>query len=94
MRDYYDIYILYSLYKNSINYHNLKNAIFSTSEKRNTLYILKNYKTILDEISQDSTIMNLWNRYRKTFNYVDKVSLSESLNIIMQIMNDITSEEK
>lgn len=94
VRDYYDIYILYSLYKNNINYHNLKNAIFSTSEKRNTLYILKNYKTILDEISQDSTIMNLWNRYRKTFNYVDKVSLSESLNIIMQIMNDITSEEK
>ena len=37
VRDYYDIYILYSLYKNSINYHNLKNAIFSTSEKRNTL---------------------------------------------------------
>jgi len=90
-RDFYDIYILHKLYADKINYSNLKNAITATLEKRNTLYLLDDYKIILKKISKDSGIADLWNRYKKTFDYTSEASLTESLDIVHELMNKILS---
>lgn len=90
-RDYYDVYTLYNLYQDKINYSHLKNAIISTTKKRNTLYILDDYKNILSQISENSDVVNLWNRYKEVFNYVEKVSFTKSLNIIDELMSKIKS---
>lgn len=88
-RDYYDVYMLYNLYKDKINYLHLKNAIISTTKKRNTIYILDDYKSILNQILENSDVVNLWNRYKDAFNYVKKVSFKRSLNIIDELMSEI-----
>ena len=90
-RDFYDIYILHKLYDDKINYSDLKNAIYETLNKRNTLYLLSDYKTILEKISKDGGITDLWNRYRKTFDYTNEASLTESLDIVQKLMNKILS---
>lgn len=90
-RDFYDIYILHKLYADKINYTDLKNAITATLEKRNTLYLLNDYKTILKKISKDSGIADLWNRYKKTFDYTSEASLTESLDIMQKLINKILS---
>ena len=90
-RDFYDIYILHKLYDDKINYSDLKNAIYETLNKRNTLYLLSDYKTILEKISEDNGIIDLWNRYKKTFDYTNKASLTESLDIVQKLMNKILS---
>lgn len=90
-RDFYDIYILHKLYSDKINYSNLKNAIHETLKKRNTLYLLSDYKTILDKISEDSGIADLWSRYKRTFAYTDQASLHESLNIVQELISKILS---
>ena len=90
-RDFYDVYMLYNLYKDKINYSYLKNATISTTKKRNTLYILDDYKSILNQISENSDVVNLWNRYKESFNYVKKVSFKESLSIINELMSEIST---
>ena len=79
------------MYDDKINYSDLKNAIYETLNKRNTLYLLSDYKTILEKISKDGGITDLWNRYRKTFDYTNEASLTESLDIIQKLMNKILS---
>lgn len=93
-RDFYDVYMLYNLYKDKINYSYLKNAIISTTKKRNTLYILDDYKSILNQISENSDVINLWNRYKEAFSYVEKVSLNESLNIIEKLINKVETANR
>ena len=90
-RDFYDIYILHKLYSDKINYSNLKNAIHETLKKRHTLYLLSDYKTILDKISKDSGIADLWSRYKRTFSYTDQASLHESLNIVQELISKTLS---
>ena len=90
-RDFYDIYILHKLYSDKINYSNLKNAIHETLKKRHTLYLLGDYKTILDKISKDSGIADLWSRYKRTFSYTDQASLHESLNIVQELISKTLS---
>lgn len=90
-RDFYDIYILHKLYSDKINYYNLKNAIHETLKKRHTLYLLSDYKTILDKISKDSGIADLWSRYKRTFSYTDQASLHESLNIVQELISKTLS---
>lgn len=93
-RDFYDVYMLYNLYKDKINYSYLKNAIISTTKKRNTLYILDDYKNILSQILENSDVVNLWNRYKEAFSYVEKVSLNESLNIIEKLINKVETANR
>lgn len=90
-RDFYDIYILHKFYPDKINYSNLKNAIHETLKKRHTLYLLSDYKTILDKISKDSGIADLWSRYKRTFSYTDQASLHESLNIVQELISKTLS---
>ena len=90
-RDFYDIYILHKLYVDKINPTDLKNAITATLEKRNTLYLLDDYKTILEKISKDSGIADLWDRYKKTFDYTSEASLTESLEIVQELISKILS---
>ena len=79
------------MYSDKINYSNLKNAIHETLKKRNTLYLLSDYKTILDKISKDGSIANLWSRYKKTFAYTGQASLHESLNIVQELISKTLS---
>ena len=65
MRDFYDLYTLYKLKKDEINYKILKEAIERTSNRRGIQEIMQDYKEIIEDIKEDSYLRSLWEVYLK-----------------------------
>ncbi len=63
MRDFYDLYTLYKLKKDDIDYKILREAIERTSNKRESQEIMKDYKEIIEDIKEDSYLRSLWDVY-------------------------------
>lgn len=63
MRDFYDLYILYKLKKDEMDYEILKEAIERTSSKRGSREMMKDYEGIIEGIKEDSYLRSLWDVY-------------------------------
>ena len=59
MRDFYDLYTLYKLKKDGINYKILKEAIERTSNKRGSQEIMQDSEEIIENIKEDSYLRSL-----------------------------------
>ena len=90
IRDFYDIYILYSLRNQEINYDTLKKAIQKTTEKRGSTHILRAYEEIIFEIRNNKQLQKFWNNYQKKFNYAKEISFDDicdnTLNLLKKLM--------
>ena len=74
MRDFYDIYILLSLYGNMLDTNVLGEALQATARKRETEYHLKDAEEIFKEVQEDSGMEKLWKSYQKKFSYATDIS--------------------
>lgn len=90
-RDYYDVYILYTLYKNKIDFDMLFKAISSTCSRIGSLKILEIYKTRMDEVEKDSEMNKLWDNYEKNFEYAKGIKFKDICNIVVNIFDGICS---
>ena len=70
MRDFYDLYPLYRLKKDQIDYEILKQAIERTSNKRGSQEIMKDYEEIIEDIKEDSYLRYLWEVYLSENKYI------------------------
>ena len=73
IRDYYDIYLLFQLYKDAINHSHMAEAFYQTVKKRGTHAIIKDKDLILSEIYESDVLLKLWNRYQKEYKYAESV---------------------
>jgi predicted nucleotidyltransferase component of viral defense system len=74
MRDFYDIYILFQLYGNTLNTSVLGEALQATAQKRGTEYHLYDAQTIFDEVQNDLYMKKQWKSYQKKFSYAADIS--------------------
>jgi predicted nucleotidyltransferase component of viral defense system len=74
MRDFYDIYILFQLYGNTLNTSVLGEALQATAQKRGTGYHLYDAQTIFDEVQNDLYMKKQWKSYQKKFSYAADIS--------------------
>lgn len=88
-RDFYDIYVLHKLQGNNIDYVSLRAAVIATSEKRNSLEIVKNYKAILDVIKNSVTMQQRWLNYQKDFDYANDISFIDTCIEAQEILDAI-----
>lgn len=88
MRDFYDIYVLFSMYENTINVDVLKEAFYTTCKKRNSINLIKNSNLLVNTISNSDVLENRWNEYQKKFAYVQGISYEDTINNI-KILNSI-----
>lgn len=88
MRDFYDIYVLFSMYENTINVDVLKEAFYTTCKKRNSINLIKNSNLLINTISNSDVLENRWNEYQKKFAYVQGISYEDTINNI-KILNSI-----
>ncbi|UKI28612.1 MAG: nucleotidyl transferase AbiEii/AbiGii toxin family protein [Clostridium sp.] len=52
-KDFYDIYVLMNFKKNDIDDNNLKQAIYNTFKKRETIVDIENIKEVSDILKED-----------------------------------------
>lgn len=88
-RDYYDIYILYRLWKNNVNVHNLQCALKATGEKRGSVNLLTEYKRIMEVVVNSEVMGKQWKKYQKDFAYASEVSFKDACNTVTRIMDII-----
>ena len=88
-RDYYDIYILYRLWKNNVNMHNLQCALKATGGKRGSVNLLTEYKRIMEVVVNSEVMSKQWKKYQKDFAYASEVSFKDACNTVTRIMDII-----
>ena len=89
MRDFYDLYNLYNLKKEEIDFEILKQAIYSTANRRESLSLMKQSMEIIEDIREDDYLQELWKTYLSDNLYVGDLEFSETLKVIAIIAEKI-----
>ena len=82
MRDFYDLYSLYHLKKDKINFNTLSDAILSTMNKRNSSYLIEEINEIIDDIKEDNDLKELWNVYLEENPYVKNLDFLDTIKVV------------
>lgn len=86
-RDYYDIYVFYSLFKNKIKFETLSRALKATYAKRESLQIFEIYKNRMEEVEKDTEINKIWNNYQKDFEYSKDIKFKEICDTVILMLD-------
>ena len=90
-RDFYDLYVLFYLYKDSINFAHFKLAVERTAKKRGSLKLLDNYKAICTEVKAQESLANDWINYIAEEKYAARLSFDEVVDnaiVVGNYLND------
>ena len=86
-RDYYDVYILWKLQQQNINLDHLKVALTTTANKRNSLGLMKQYQNTMSVVRGSGFMLEQWQKYRHSFDYAKEISLKETCDSVIEVMN-------
>jgi len=73
------------------NFEILKEAVRRTSEKRNSIAELQEWKEIVEALQNDTSIQVLWEKYRKENAYADSHSFSDVITTLSTIGQSINN---
>ena len=90
-KDFFDVYIIYLLKKEEINFDNLKNAWINTFSYRGNVFNVDELLNTIDLISSNENILLRWNNYIKNqINYFN-ISFEEVILNIKELIQKINS---
>ncbi len=93
MKDFYDLFILFQLQDRKVKLPLMKEAFINTTKSRNTfVQITNNINTILEDIINDQTLLNMWNQFQRYYPYAKEVEWDMVMNILKEISLHIISE--
>jgi predicted nucleotidyltransferase component of viral defense system len=84
-KDLYDIYMIYEIKKYNISLGTLKEALIKTSQRRKSLDLLSESKSILQDIKNSDYQRKLWKNFVRNNAYCRNKSFEEVLRIIVEI---------
>ena len=84
-RDFYDLYMLYHLYKDKIDKDILREAIERTSEHRGSIKSVSQYKEVVGLFKISGTTKTLWEKYIKSNPYAKDIDFLETITAYEKI---------
>ena len=93
-RDFYDLYMIYSIYKDKIDKDTLRKAIERTSKYRGSFETALQYKEIVELFRESETPKELWkkytqnNPYSKDVDFLDTISVYEEIGTVLNVNDD------
>ena len=85
-RDFYDVYIVYTLRWSECHPDILKAALEATAQKRGSLLVLGLYESIIDNVRNSSGMQEFWLNYQKEFSYAKGIGFDETCDVVLKIM--------
>ncbi|MDO4793575.1 MAG: nucleotidyl transferase AbiEii/AbiGii toxin family protein [Filifactor alocis] len=82
MRDFYDLYSLYHLRNEEIDFDILKQAVISTARKRDSVSFIKEADEIIDDIKEDGYLRTLWQAYLRDNPYIGDLNFLDTLEVV------------
>jgi predicted nucleotidyltransferase component of viral defense system len=81
-RDYYDVYLLLSMNKDTLSRSDLLHALREKAAQRGSLSAINNNSKILKDIAGSPDIAKIWNGYTRSYSYAKGIALSDILALI------------
>lgn len=88
-RDRYDLFTLYHIRKDEIDFDVLRKALANTVEKRGSKEAFDIWESQLNSIETDEYQKQLWTRYQRQFKYAQDISFEKSVQIVRELMTTI-----
>ena len=85
IRDFYDVYMLINTQDEKINKKLLTAAINLTSEHRESIDIIKDWKNILELLKDDEDMRKHWMIYQKSYFYAKGIEYDELIKSIEKV---------
>ena len=85
IRDFYDVYMLINTQDENINKKLLTVAINLTSEHRESLDLVKDWKHTLELLRNDDDMKKRWKVYQKTYFYAKEIEYDELMESIEKV---------
>lgn len=85
IRDFYDVYMLINTQDDKINKKLLTAAINLTSEHRESLDLIHNWKEALELLRTDEDMKKRWKVYQKTYFYAKDIEYDELLESVEKV---------
>ena len=89
MRDLYDIYMLFSIYEEKIDYDVLDEAFGSTCRKRQTSILRVQGEDIIETIVSSEELRNLWRAYQKKYSYAREFNYDDVIQATRKLFLQI-----
>lgn len=89
-RDFYDLHLLYRLYRENADWSLLKEAVLATAKKRDSLSVLQETERILAALKESTVLQDLWKRYQAQNLYARDITypaIMETVNEFAEKMN-------
>ncbi|MGI6462195.1 MAG: nucleotidyl transferase AbiEii/AbiGii toxin family protein [Candidatus Scatomorpha sp.] len=88
-KDFYDIYVLYHLKKEEIDFGSLKKACQNTFKHRNTDFNIGSILGVLQNLKDEQDLKTRWKSYQKRFTYAEEVSFDDVISTAMELIEKI-----
>ena len=88
-RDRYDLFTLYHIRNDEIDFDVLRKALGNTVEKRGSKEAIDIWENQLNSIETDEYQKQLWTRYQRQFKYAQDISFEKSVQIVRELMTTI-----
>ena len=92
LKDFYDVYILINTKIDDLNRSNLIKAIKNTFKWRETNFDLEQFNEVINDLSNDNNMNNLWNEYISKNSYAKNVKFEDTINSLKEIIEILESE--
>ena len=88
-KDFYDIYILYHLKKDEIDFESLKKACQNTFRHRSTDFSLDSILNTLNSLKAERNLEIRWSSYQKRFAYAEEISFDNVIDTAIELVQNI-----
>jgi len=91
MKDFYDIFMLVTNHKGSINPCVFAEALNNTAAQRQMIRLVSQVDQIIDTISGNQAMMEMWKRYSATYSYASGISFEKIISTLHILAKWITT---
>ncbi|WP_269471812.1 nucleotidyl transferase AbiEii/AbiGii toxin family protein [Mycoplasma mycoides] len=88
-KDFYDIYLIYNLKRDDIDYMTLKNACINTFKQRNSIFDKDDLLELLNKIKNSQSTHNLWTKQKNIYFYNKNIDFKFIIQSIIELIKNI-----
>ena len=82
MRDFYDIYMLLTMYESELKEEDFSAALTATARKRGSIELFTEAEDIFTDIEESSYMQTLWKNYQKKFAYASEIEWDVLMRVV------------
>ena len=88
-KDFYDIYILYHLKKEEIDFERLEKACQNTFKHRSIIFNIDSILEVLNTLKAEKDLKIRWSSYQKRFSYAGEISFDDVIDTMIGLVKNI-----